>query len=288
MPEAVSIRSLRKDFPLPGSRNYVRAVDDLSFSVREKQVFGLLGPNGSGKSTTIKIMLGLIEPSAGACEIFGRSGGEPRARARVGYLPEAPFYYRQQTATELLRYYGALAGVERRVLGPRAASLLERFGIADAAERKLASYSKGMLQRFGFAQAMIGDPDLLVLDEPTAGVDPVGAAQIGVYIRELQAEGKTIVLCSHLLSQVQSVCDRVAILDRGKLIAEGSLDQLLVRGASPRLVIDGLGESDRAALAADARARGGQVAQAAPEMSLEELFLALVSAEGARSEADRP
>ena len=280
---AIAIEGLRKDYALPERGRFLRAVESLTLSVDSGQVYGLLGPNGSGKSTTIKIALDLVRASLGEVRIFGASSRDPSVRRRIGYLPEAPYYYRQQTAWETMLFFGKLAGLGRREGAARAEGLLERFGIADAAHRRLGGFSKGMLQRFGFAQAMVGDPDLLILDEPTAGVDPVGSAEIGRFIMELKGEGKTVLLCSHLLSQVQSVCDRVAILNRGRLLAEGPLEELLRDDSARTLSIEGLDAERAGELRRAAESAGGRVSESVARKNLEELFLDLVAA--SRSEA---
>lgn len=272
--QAIQLEGLTKDFPLAERGRYLRAVDKLTLSIAENSVYGLLGPNGSGKSTTIRMLLGLSRPSCGSAKIFGESPELGTARARIGYLPDAPYYHSFLSGLELMHFFGRLLGVEKRILKTRSVALLEQFGLADAMNRKLGSYSKGMLQRLGFAQALVGDPDVLVLDEPTAGVDPVGAAEVGEFVRELKAQGKTVLLCSHLLTQVQDLCDHVGILNKGKLLAHGSLDSLLGQADVGGLAIRGLDPAARAEVEGLARERGGQVL--AGQTDLEELFRKLV------------
>lgn len=271
---AIEIRGLTKDFPLPERGQYVRAVDGLNLSIETNTVFGLLGPNGSGKSTTIRILLGLSQASRGAVSVLG---GDPRSeavRARVGYLPDAPYYYRFLSGWELLQFFGKLLGMQKGVRESRASELLERFGLGDAARRKVGAYSKGMLQRLGFAQALLGDPEVVILDEPTAGVDPVGAAEVGDFVLDLKREGKTILLCSHLLAQVQDLCDRVGILNKGRLLAEGSLADLLGSEDSRSLHIRNLDAASRARIEAIAKASGAAVSQG--QERLDQLFRELV------------
>ncbi len=270
---ALSISGVTKDFRIPGSKRWVRAVDNLTLSIRENEVYGLLGPNGSGKSTTIKMALGLMKPSVGECSLFGVASDTPSARLNVGFLPEAPYFQRFLTGRELLRYFAKLAGLSRPETAKRIDALLEKVGLEDAGDRRVGGYSKGMLQRIGLAQALVGDPKLLILDEPTAGVDPVGAAEIASIIRTLKSEGKTVLLCSHLLSQVESVCDRVAIMGRGKRLLEGSIDELTLGTDSSSLQLDGASPELRESVAALAAAEGARVATR--RRSLEDLFLEL-------------
>lgn len=279
--DAISIEGLTKEYPLPEKGSTLRAVDALTLSIKSNTVFGLLGPNGSGKSTTIKILLGLAHPTSGRCLIFGESANDPGVRRRVGYVPDAPYYYGYLTGLELLRFYARLIGIDESERLERSRALMERFGIGEAANRKVGAYSKGMLQRLGFAQALLGDPDVLVLDEPTAGVDPVGAAQVGEYILELKEQGKTIMLCSHLLAQVQDVCDRVGIMNKGRLLAEGTVSSLLESDQEgSALRIAGLSGDDREVFEALAKERGLSCSRAG--CSLDELFRRLV-----REDADR-
>lgn len=273
MKSAVEIRKLTKDFPLGESGKRLRAVDSLTLDIEEGEIFGLLGPNGSGKSTTIKALLGLLEPSEGECRLYGVDCRSIEARRHVGYLPEAPFFQRFLTGTELLVYFGKLCGLRRAEAKIRAIGLLEKVGLADAGNRRIAGYSKGMLQRIGLAQALIGDPKLIILDEPTAGVDPVGAADIARMITDLKGEGKTVILCSHLLAQVEQVCGRVAILRKGKRVAYGRLDELLADANDQRIQISGIPESSVERIREIVSGCGGSVESAPRKKSLDELFI---------------
>jgi len=270
---AIAIRGLTKDFRVSGSKRWLRAVDNLSLEIERGSIYGLLGPNGSGKSTTIKVVLGLVQPSLGECEILGQPSRNPAARINVGYLPEAPYFQRFLTGRELLAYFGTLAGVDKTKLQERIEVLLKRVGLEDAGDRRVGGYSKGMLQRVGLAQALVADPELLILDEPTAGVDPVGAADIASLIVELKEEGKTVLLCSHLLSQVESVCDRVAIMGRGRLLREGTVGALTSGSDRSSIRVDGVSAELRGAIEKLAAAEGGEVST--PKRSLEALFLEL-------------
>ncbi len=224
---AIAIRNLSKVFPIPFKRERVVAVHDLSLEVAPGQVYGLLGPNGSGKSTTMKIVLGLISPSAGRTEIFGRNSQLVDSHEEVGFLPENPYFYKYLTGFETLKFYARLCGLSGQALRDKVGELLKLVRLEDARDRRLGGYSKGMLQRIGLAQALIQNPRLLVLDEPTAGVDPRGSAEIRDLIVACKERGITVLLCSHLLGQVQEICDRIGILDRGVLVREGKLEDLI-------------------------------------------------------------
>ena len=224
---AIAIRNLSKVFPIPFKRERLVAVRDLSLEVAPGQVYGLLGPNGSGKSTTMKIVLGLISPTVGGTEIFGRDSQDVDSHEEVGFLPENPYFYKYLTGVETLRFYGKLCGLAGSTLRDKADELLRLVGLGHARDRRLGGYSKGMLQRVGLAQALIQDPRLLVLDEPTAGVDPQGSAEIRDLIVSFKERGITVLLCSHLLGQVQEICDRIGILANGVLVREGHLGDLI-------------------------------------------------------------
>lgn len=239
MVPAIAIRRLTKLFPVPFKRQRVVAVRDLSLEVAPGQVYGLLGPNGSGKSTTMKAVLGLVTPTAGTTEIFGRDSRAVSSREEVGFLPENPYFYKHLTGVETLRFYGRLCGLRGSHLRERADELLRRVRLEDARDRRLGTYSKGMLQRIGLAQALVQEPRLLVLDEPTAGVDPRGSAEIRDLILGCKARGITVLLCSHLLGQVQEICDRVGILDHGVLVREGPLADLITVEDQTELVLGG-------------------------------------------------
>jgi ABC-2 type transport system ATP-binding protein len=224
---AVRIENLTKIFPVPLRRQRVTAVRNISFEVRPGEVYGLLGPNGSGKSTTLKILLGLVTPNQGRAMIFGQDSRDYHSRRDVGFLPENPYFYKFLTAAETLRFYGKVCGMGGKILNKRVDELIHLVGLEDARDRRIGGFSKGMLQRIGLAQALIQDPRLVVLDEPTAGVDPAGSHQIRDLILDLKKRGKTVLLTSHLLEQVQEICDRVGIMARGEMIREGALADLV-------------------------------------------------------------
>lgn len=223
---AVDIQDLHKQFPTPWGRRGVYALKGVSLQIQEGQVYGLIGPNGSGKSTMMKILVGLLAPSSGKCQIFGKSNQASENRQNVGFLPENPYFYKFLTGAETLAFYGKLCGLRGRALRTRVDELLELVGLQDAARRRLGGYSKGMLQRIGLAQALVQSPRLIVLDEPTAGVDPLGSRSIRDIIVDVKQLGVTVFLCSHLLEQVQEICDSVGILYQGLMLAEGSVGEL--------------------------------------------------------------
>ena len=224
---AVAVHGLTKIFPVPFLREPIVAVRDLNLRVEAGEVYGLLGPNGSGKSTTLKIILGLVSPTRGRTEIFGRDSNLVESRETVGFLPENPYFYKYLTGAEALRFFGKLCGLGGARLKDRVEELLEQVGLTNARDQRLGTYSKGMLQRIGLAQALINEPKLVVLDEPTAGVDPAGSRDIRNLIVDLKRRGTTVLLSSHLLAQVQEICDRIGILAKGVLIREGRLEELI-------------------------------------------------------------
>jgi len=272
---AVEIRNLTKDFRSSFRRQPLRAVDDVSLRIDPGQVYGLIGPNGSGKSTTMKALLGLVAPTSGSCAIFGRDSLRVDSRREVGFLPENPYFYKHLTGAETLGFYGRLCSLRGPGLRSRIDDLLTLVGLEDARDRRLAGYSKGMLQRIGLAQALVQEPRLLILDEPTAGVDPLGSRQIRDLILELRNRGITVFLCSHLLEQVQEVCDRVGIIFRGRMVREGTLDELTVLEDQSEIVLRGAGSATVERLVAAAVAEPGVelVRSGRPRTTLEELFL---------------
>jgi len=271
---AIRIRDLEKVFPVPLRRRQVVALRGLSLDIPAGHVYGLLGPNGSGKSTTLKILLGLVTPTSGSTEIFGVSSDRVASRAEVGFLPENPYFYKFLTGAETISFYGKLCGLGGRPLRKRVRELLETVGLTDAGDRRISGYSKGMLQRIGLAQALVHDPRLLILDEPTAGVDPAGSRQIRDLILQLKDRGKTILLTSHLLEQVQEVCDRVGILARGRLVREGSLDILTGITGQTEYLIENASPELQAEIAKLALSHGAKLLSARqPQLDLETLFL---------------
>ncbi|MFZ1074656.1 MAG: ABC transporter ATP-binding protein [Verrucomicrobiia bacterium] len=223
----VSVRGLTKVFKDFWNRPKARAVDNVDFDVRRGEVFGLLGPNGSGKSTTVKLLLGLLNPTRGRIEVFGHSPRHVQTKSRIGYLPEESYLYRYLNSRETLDFFGNLFHLSRDERNNRAAQLLEMVGLSQVHARSVGEFSKGMQRRIGLAQALINDPDLIILDEPTSGLDPIGCHEIKELILALSRRGKTVILSSHLLADVEDVCDRVVIYYGGKIQAMGTLKELL-------------------------------------------------------------
>ena len=224
--DAVSITGVHKSFPGHWGRGGVYAVKGVSLRIPTGGVYGLIGPNGSGKSTVMKLLVGLLAPDAGECRVFGQPATASANRREIGFLPENPYFYKFLTGAETVRFYGRLCGLRGTALNERTRELLHLVGLEEAADRRLRGYSKGMLQRIGLAQALVQQPRLLVLDEPTAGVDPIGSRTIRDIILNIKQQGVTVFLCSHLLEQVQEICDLVGVLYQGCLIAEGTMDEL--------------------------------------------------------------
>jgi ABC-2 type transport system ATP-binding protein len=283
---AVEVKNLTKVFSIGLRKEYVVAIDNLSFEVKAGEVYGLIGPNGSGKSTTMKVVLGLMAASKGYAKVFGLDSGDIRARNEIGFLPENPYFYKHLSGSETLRFYGKLCGMKGTELKERISELLKLVDLEGAADRRLAGYSKGMLQRIGLAQSLIQNPRLVILDEPTAGVDPLGSRQIRDLILKLRDEGYTVFLCSHLLEQVQEVCDRVGIIFRGRMRREGTLNELIavddqttmtLEGASPELIAE-------IRKLVDSKEGSRVVAEGHPRTSLEQLFIQITD----RNREDAP
>jgi len=243
----VDIRGLSKTYRLMMGKE-VNALTDLTLEIKKGETFAIVGPNGSGKTTTMKILLGMLFPTAGEAKLFGYAPGDAEAQRRIGYLPEAPYFYEFLNGRELLEYYGKLCGVPEEVRKSRIDELLKMVDLYDrGADMPIRVYSRGMRQRIGIAQAMINDPDLLILDEPTNGLDPIGTVQVRQFILEQKKQQRTILLCSHLLSEVEAVADRVAILHRGDLIAVGPINELVPESTMWQLVATGLSREGIAA-----------------------------------------
>jgi ABC-2 type transport system ATP-binding protein len=239
----IEIEGLTKDYEVGFlKKKRVRALDHLSLEVRRGEIFGFLGPNGAGKTTTLKLLMGLIFPSEGTAKILGQSIETVSTRARIGYLPENPYFYDYLTGRELLQYTSSLFDVPKQTAIERTAQLLAAVGLEDArADRQLRKYSKGMLQRIGIAQALAGDPEIVFMDEPMSGLDPIGRREVRDLILSLRAQGKTIFFSSHILSDVEALCDRAAILSRGRLIRSGTVEELTGQaGAELEIVAVGM------------------------------------------------
>ncbi len=279
----VETRNLTKVYRDFWGREKVRALKALDLEVTRGEVFGLLGPNGSGKTTTIKLLLGLLFPTSGQALVLGRNATDVQKNERLGYLPEESYLYRFLNAEETLDFYGRLFDMPAAVRRRRAADLIELVGLSRAKRRPLKEYSKGMTRRIGLAQALINDPELILLDEPTSGLDPIGTREIKDLILRLRSEGKTILMCSHLLADVQDVCDRIAILHHGELKELGRVDTLLKVRDVTELKVTGLDDGALAELQSLIERRQGQLlSMDNPTTTLEELFLKIVRDSEAR------
>ena len=275
--EAVGLTKIFKDF---WNRPKARAVNGLDLSIRKGEVFGLLGPNGSGKSTTIKMILGLLYPTRGELRVFGQDPQQVSIKSRIGYLPEETYLYKYLTAFETLDFYGALFGLDAGQRRERASQLLEMVGLAHAVDRPVGEFSKGMARRIGLAQALINDPDLVILDEPTSGLDPIGCREVKDVIRLLASRGKTVILCSHLLADVQDVCQRVVVLYGGQIRAQGLLSDILREEDKTQIITPRLSEKTVAELKDFLATHGvgglDRVSVDHPGRDLEDFFLEVV------------
>ncbi len=223
----VEINNLTKVYRNLFSSCEVKAVDNLSFYIRRGEVCGFLGPNGAGKTTTVMLLLGFLKPTSGTISVLGQKPSHVGVKERIGFLPEESYFYKFFNADEILDYYGSLFKMESKVKRRRIDELIEMVGLKEARKRRLREYSKGMLRRIGIAQALINDPEFIILDEPTSGLDPIGTQEVKELIINLKQSGKTILMSSHLLADVQGVCDRVILLHQGKLIVEGPTREIL-------------------------------------------------------------
>lgn len=278
--EAVNLKKIFRDF---WRRPKKLAVNDVSFSIRRGEVFGLLGPNGSGKSTTIKMLLGLLRPTVGSVSLFGMKPHDMQARAKLGYMPELSQFHPYLTPRETLRYYAGLFNMPKQKTEERIATLLEKTNMTVAADRPIGEFSKGMARRIGLAQALLNDPDLVILDEPTSGLDPIGRHDVKMLIKDLASAGKTVLLSSHLLAEVEDVCDRVAILSDGRICAEGELSELLEKRGQVRITTGTAYKEQVDTLMREIKANGGEVALDHPSMTLEEYFLETLEREKGKS-----
>ena len=279
--EASGLTKVFRDF---WRRPRVRAVDSIAFEIRRGEIFGLLGPNGSGKSTTIKMILGLLHKTSGRLSVFGRAPDDVAVKKHIGFLPEESYLYRFLDARETLDYYGKLFGLEASVRKRRTDELLQMVGLERVAHRPIGEYSKGMMRRIGIAQALVNDPEFLILDEPTSGLDPLGTRQVKDLLLDLKSRGKTILLSSHLLADVEDVCDRMVILYGGKVRAEGTSEELLQDSGRSVIETDRLDPEAAAAVQSVLADRGlADATVAAPRQSLEHFFLDIVAR--AQSEA---
>jgi ABC-2 type transport system ATP-binding protein len=279
----IETRNLSKTYRDFWGRQKVRALKALDLEVRRGEIFGLLGPNGSGKTTTIKLLLGLLFPSSGQAYVFGEEAASVKKNEKIGYLPEESYLYKFLNAEETLDFYGRLFDMPAKVRRERTESLINMVGLQWARRRQLREYSKGMTRRIGLAQALINDPDLLLLDEPTSGLDPIGTREMKDLILRLRDEGKTILVCSHLLPDVQDVCDRIAILHQGELKELGRVSDLLRVEDVTQIRARGLSEEAKEEIRAFIQERGGAIeGMENPTITLEQLFLEIVQDSEAR------
>ena len=281
----VSSVGLVKEFRDFWNRPKAKAVNDLDFEVREGEVLGLLGPNGSGKSTTVKMLLGLLYPTAGRLTVFGKSPRDVDTKRLIGYLPEESYLYKYLTAYETLDFFGSLFSLSALERRKRAEQLLEMVGLSHAKNRPVGEFSKGMTRRIGLAQAMINDPSLLILDEPTSGLDPLGCREVKDLIHLLKKRGKTVIVTSHLLSDIEEVCDRVIILYGGKIRAQGTLNELLTIEGTDRITTPQLKPDvmEKVLTVLRSQLSEDQFRVDHPRMSLEEFFLDVVNKAQAES-----
>lgn len=273
--ETVALTKTYRDF---WGRDKVKAVNDLNLQILKGEVFGLLGPNGSGKTTTIKMLLGLLYPTTGRARIFGKSPSNVEVKSRIGYLPEETRLYQFLDSWETLDFYGRIFNLQGAERSRRAGALVDMVGLGPAASRSVGQYSKGMARRIGLAQSLINDPDLLILDEPTSGLDPIGTRQIKDLLLELKKRGKTILLSSHLLADVEDVCDRVAIMYGGKLLCCGPIEELLAQQEMTQVLTENLEPEQLRELTDYLETRLGAkvISVSSPRDRLEQFFLRVV------------
>ena len=268
-------------------RRKILALDKLNIAIQKGEIFGLLGPNGSGKTTTLKLLLGLITPTDGRAYVLGKSTNDVAIKSKIGFLPEESCFYRFLNADETLDFYGQLFRIPGKERKLRINRLVEQAGLEFARKRPLRQYSKGMLRRIGIAQALINDPDLVILDEPTSGLDPIGTRETKDIILALKERGKTVLLCSHLLSDVQDICDRVAILDKGKLQLAGTIDELLSSKNVVEVLIRNLPDEAIIEVETFIKEKKGEVISIKNSSgTLEDLFLKIYAANISNSKAD--
>lgn len=280
----IEIRNLSKIYRDFWGRKKVQAVKSLSMDVQKGEVFGLLGPNGSGKTTTMKMLLGLLFPTSGEMTILGKSASDVSKNEKIGYLPEESYLYRFLNADETLDFYGRLFNMSAADRIRRSDELIEMVGLGKARRRQLKEYSKGMTRRIGLAQALINDPELVLLDEPTSGLDPQGTREMKDLILRLKSQGKTVVMCSHQLADVQDVCDRIAVLFQGELKILGRVDELLEKRNETQLMTSTLSEAAQADIRKVLEKHNIHNATfTSPRADLEELFLRTV-----RESSERP
>ncbi|MDD5644069.1 MAG: ABC transporter ATP-binding protein [bacterium] len=277
MENAIEIKALKKIYRDFWNRPKVTAVNGLDLTVKKGEIFGMLGPNGSGKTTVLKLLLGLIFPSSGSIKVMGASPENIGNKKNIGYMPEESYLYGFLNADEILDFYGKLNAMPEKIRKKRINEVLDIVGLSEARKRRVADYSKGMSRRIGLAQVLLKDPDLVLLDEPTIGLDPIGAGEIKNIIKKLKDRGKTVLLSSHLLAEVQTICDRIAILYNGKLVREGNVDDLLTEGNKTEIIVSGLKTGDIDKIKELISGSGGDLISVDhPSETLESLFIKLI------------
>lgn len=274
---AIKTKNLTKVYKSFFGRKKVLALNKLNIEVKVGEIFGLLGPNGSGKTTTMKLLLGLIFPTQGNAFLLGNPTNDIKTKSRIGFLPEESCFYRFLNADETLDFYGQLFNIPKRERKLRTNRLIELVGLEFARKRPLRQYSKGMLRRIGIAQALINDPDLIIFDEPTSGLDPIGTKETKDIVSELKKQGKTVLLCSHLLSDVQDICDRIAILEKGTLQISGTIDNLLCHKDLIELQLRNISDETIEEIKSLIAEKHGEIVSIKhPSNTLENLFLKIV------------
>ena len=274
MENAIEIKGLRKVYRDFWYRPKVVAIDRLDMEVNKGEIFGFLGPNGSGKTTALKLMLGLIFPTSGKMRILGKVPTDVRIKKQIGYMPEESYLYGFLNADETLDFYGRLNGIPRARRKERIEKVLDIVGLKHARKRRVSDYSKGMSRRISLAQVLLKDPALVLMDEPTIGLDPVVSREVKDVILGLKSEGKTVVLSSHLLSEVQTICDKIAILYEGKLIKKGNVDELLTVNGETEIIASGLKQEDVIRIKNVISSSGGKfISSGHPKETLEGLFI---------------
>ena len=280
MERIVSINNISKHYKNVMGEKRFKALDNFSLEVAKGEIFGLLGPNGSGKTTLLKLLLGLIFPTKGEIKIFGKSPRHVPSKMKIGYLPEHPYFYDFLNPVELLNFYASLFGIDMHTKKKRIPFLLEKVGLKDFKKMRIRNFSKGMLQRIGLAASLINDPELLFLDEPTLGLDPIGTLEIQDFLRELNSRGKTIFLSSHLLTQVQGSCHRIAVIYKGKLIKMGRLEELLTVKDEIAVVVRGMDTAEKEKLCDFITKSGSEVVSISKKRnSLKDLFIEIINEE---------
>lgn len=280
MENVIKIENVSKYYKGVMGQKQFEALDDISLEIEKGEIFGLLGPNGSGKTTLLRLLLGLIFPTKGKLSVLGKSPRDVRSKIRIGYLPEHPYFYDFLNPVELLDFYSSLFGIDSRIKRDRIPHLIEKVGLKDFEKMRIRNFSKGMLQRIGLAASLINDPELLFLDEPTLGLDPIGTLEIQKLLRELNSQGKTIFLSSHLLSQVQDSCGRIAIIHEGRLIKMGRLQELLTVKDEFTVVVHGMGDMEKDRLKSFVKQSGSEVLSISERKdSLRDLFIKLINEE---------